>query len=286
MVIWLRSPRGGIGVGQDVLRAGDVAGLVALDGTAEQCRAQAESLIAAAEEEAEALRQAARDEAARMIEAARAEYDTAEQRGYEAGAARALEDAQETMLRGAEEGHDALLALRERIADVVLRTVARTLGDADRDALFARIGADLSRHLDDASYLAVRVAPEDVDAATRAFRAVCEEHRWQLNPMVTADPDAEAGSCVCEWDHGIVAGGLPLLLDALERAIGALKGGAGESGEDGAAEEDEEEDEDEYADEDEEEEEYEDEEEEEGGEEREEDAAHAAYDDGADWGAP
>jgi type III secretion protein L len=238
MVIWLRSPRGGIGVGQDVLRAGDMAGLVALDGAAEQCREQVERLIAAAEEDAEALRQAARAEAAQMVEAVRAEYDTAEQRGYEAGQARALEDAQETMLRGADEGHDALLALRDRIADVVLRTVARTLGDADRDALFARIGADLSRHLDDASYLAVRVAPEDVDAATRAFRAVCDEHRWPLNPVVTADPGAEAGSCVCEWDHGIVTGGLPLMLTALERAIAALKGGGAGAGD----EEDEEDD--------------------------------------------
>jgi type III secretion protein L len=157
------------------------------------------------------------------------------------------------MLRGAEEGHDALLALRERIADVVLRTVARTLGDADRDALFARIGADLSRHLDDASYLAVRVAPEDVDAATSAFRTVCEEHRWQINPAVTADPDAEAGSCVCEWDHGIVTGGLPLLLDALERAIGALKAGGAEPEEEAAdvhEEEDEEEEDDEAYDDD------------------------------------
>ncbi|WP_162251786.1 type III secretion system stator protein SctL [Massilia sp. Root335] len=243
----MRSPRGGIGVGQDVLRAGDMAGLVALDGAAEQCRRQVEELIAAAEEEAEALRQAARAEAVRMMEAARAEYDTAEQRGYEAGRARALEAAQETMLRGAEDGHDALLALRDRIADVVLRTVARALGDADSEALFARIGADLSRHLDDASYLSVRVAPEDVAAATRAFGAVCAAHRWQLNPAVTADPDAEAGSCVCEWDHGIVTGGLPLLLDALERAIGALRAGGAaldvDAAEVGEEEEDEEEDE-------------------------------------------
>jgi type III secretion protein L len=248
MVIWLRSPRGGIGVGQDVLRAGDMAQLVALDGAAGQCGEQVERLIAAAGEDAEALRQAARDEAARMVEAARAEYDTAERRGYEAGQARALEDAQEAMLRGADEGHDALLALRDRIADVVLRTVARTLGDADRDALFASIGADLSRHLDDASYLAVRVAPEDVDAATSAFRNVCEEHRWPLNPVVTADPDAEAGSCVCEWDHGIVTGGLPLMLDALERAIGALKAGGAEPEEEAAGVDAEEDDDEAYDD--------------------------------------
>jgi type III secretion protein L len=236
MVIWLRSPRGGIGVGQDVLRAGDLDELVALDGAAEQCGRQAERLIAAAEQEADAIRQAARDEAAQMIDAARAEYDAAGQRGYEDGQARALEDAQETMLRGAGEGRDALLALRERIADLVLRTVARTLGDADRAALFTRIGADLSRHLDDASYLTVRVAPEDVDAATRAFRAVGEENRWPLNPAVHADPDAEAGSCVCEWDHGIVSGGLPMLLSALERAIVALKSGDGQGGADAAGE--------------------------------------------------
>jgi type III secretion protein L len=236
MVIWLRSPRGGIGVGQDVLRAGDLDELVALDGTFDQCGQLVERLIAGAEQDAEAIRQAAREEAAQMIEAARAEYESAEQRGYEAGQARALEDAQETMLRGAEEERDALLALRERIADLVLRTVARTLGDADRAALFARIGADLSRHLDDASYLTVRVAPEDVDAATRAFSAACEENRWPLNPTVNADPDAEAGSCVCEWDHGIVSGGLPMLLNALERAVGALKSGDGQGGAEAADE--------------------------------------------------
>jgi type III secretion protein L len=234
MVIWLRSPRGGIGVGQDVLRAGDLDELVALDGAAEQCSQLVERSIAGAEREAEAIRQAAREEAARLIEAARAEYDTAGQRGYEDGQARALEQAQESMLRGVGADRDALLALRERIADLVLRTVTRTLGNADRAALFARIGADLSRHLDDASYLTVRVAPEDVDAATRAFRAVCKENRWPLNPAVHADPDAEAGSCVCEWDHGIVSGGLPMLLSALERAIDALKSGDGQGGADDA----------------------------------------------------
>jgi type III secretion protein L len=240
MVIWLRSPRGGIGIGQDVLRAGDMAGLVALDGAADQCTRQIERLIADAEQEAEAIREAARAEAARTIEAARAEYDAAEERGYEAGQARALEDAQETMLRGVESGRDTLLAVRERIADLVLRTVARTLGNADRAALFTRIGADLSRHIDDASYLTVRVAPEDVDDAARAFRAVCKENRWPLNPTVNADPAAEAGSCVCEWDHGIVSGGLPMLLSALERAIGALKSGDGQGGMEDREEEDDE----------------------------------------------
>lgn len=276
MVIWLRSPRGGIGVGQEVLRAGDMAGLVALDGAFDQCSRQVERLIADAEQEAEAIRQAAREEAAQMIEAARAEYAAAGERGYEDGQARALEDAQETMLRGAGEGRDALLALRERIADLVLCTVARTLGETDRAALFTRIGADLSRHLDDASYLTVRVAPEDVDAATRAFRAVCKENRWPLNPTVHADPDAEAGNCVCEWDHGIVSGGLPMLLSALERAIGALKSGNGQGGAEAAGEP--------YGEDD-----------EESGEEDDayddeayDDEAHdgEAHDDGADWSMP
>jgi len=251
MVIWLRSPRGGIGVGQDVLRAGDLDELVALDGAAEQSGQLVERLIADAEQEAAAIRQAAREEAAQMIEAARAEYDAAAERGYEDGQARALEEAQETMLRGAGEGRDVLLALRERIAGLVLRTVARTLGNADRAAMFTRIGTDLSRHLDEASYLTVRVAPEDVDAATRAFRAVCKENRWPLNPAVHADPDAEAGSCVCEWDHGIVSAGLPMLLSALERAIGALKSGDGQGGVEAADEpydeEDEEDEEDDEA---------------------------------------
>jgi type III secretion protein L len=80
---------------------------------------------------------------------------------------------------------------------------------------------------------------------------VCDEHRWPLNPAVSADPEAQAGSCVCEWDHGIVTGGLPLLLDALERAIGALRAGGAALDVDAAAvgEEEEEEEEDEEEDE-------------------------------------
>lgn len=250
MVIWLRSSGGGVGIGQDVLRASDIGELATLDGASERCRRQIEDMLADAEREADALRHAAREDAARTIEAARAEYEAAERLGYEAGQARALEEAQETMLDGAASVHDQLLALRERIADLVLRTVARTLGDADRGVLFAQIGANLSRHLDEASFLTVRVAPGDVEAATRAFRAVSDTHRWPLNPTVSADPDAEAGSCVCEWDHGIVTGGLPLQLSALERAIGALESAGVPSGDDDAGDDDAYEDENEDEDED------------------------------------
>lgn len=234
MVIWLRSARGGVGIGQEVLRAGDMDELVALDRACEETGRQAADLMAAARAEADAIRGAAQEEAGRMLEQARRACEQADERGYTAGLERALDQAQETMLRGATSEHKLLIAMQERLADIVMRTVARVLGDADRDALFTQVAASLSRHLDQASFLSVRVAPADFEAAARAFAGVCEGHRWPLNPTFEADPDAEPGSCACEWDHGVVVSGLPLQLRALERAIRSVASG----GEQGAADAD------------------------------------------------
>ncbi|MGN7982816.1 type III secretion system stator protein SctL [Burkholderia sp. 22313] len=178
-----------------------------------------DELLANAQRDADAIRQAAADEGERMLQAAQTKYDNAARLGYEAGRRRALREAHEAMLRGAAAERDLLMALRERIADVVMRTITRVLGEADRDALFAQIAAGISRSLDDTSFLTVRVAACDVEHATRAFRRATEEHRWPVNPDVVSDGAVEPGSCVCEWDHGLIEAGLPSQLRALAGAI-------------------------------------------------------------------
>lgn len=233
MVIWLRSSHAAVGLGQDVLRAADVAELVELDGAAEQSARHAEALLADATDGADVILRDAEAAADELMQKARDEYEAAEQRGYEAGFEQALQEAHASLLERAASERAVLGAMRERLAGIVLRSVARVLGDADRDALFARIAADLSRDLEAASYLAIRVAPDDFEAAALAFRRVCDEHRWPLNPAVTADADLEPGSCVCEWDHGVLETGLPMQLRALEGAVRAALVAAGEGGEGG-----------------------------------------------------
>ena len=40
-----------------------------------------------------------------------------------------------------------------------------------------------------------------------------------MNPEVVSDAAAEPGSCVCEWDHGLIEAGLPTQLRAIASAI-------------------------------------------------------------------
>lgn len=235
MVIWLRSPRGGIGISSDVLRATEFAQLLELDRASHHFEHRAEELLAIAQREADAMRQTVTDEGERVLQAAQTKYDNAARLGYEAGRRRALCDAHEAMLLGAAREHELMTTLRERIADMVMRTVTRVLGEADREALFAQIAVSISRSLEGASFLTVRVAASDADHASRAFRRACEEHRWPINPEVVSDAAALPGSCVCEWDHGLVEAGLPAQLRAIECAIRRVaRSDPGEGGGDGA----------------------------------------------------
>ncbi|MFP3480103.1 hypothetical protein SB780_35225, partial [Burkholderia sp. SIMBA_057] len=36
---------------------------------------------------------------------------------------------------------------------------------------------------------------------------------------MVSDAEAEPGSCVCEWDHGLIEAGLPMQLRAIASAI-------------------------------------------------------------------
>lgn len=219
MVIWLRAQQGGIGIKSDVVRAADLAQLIELDRASRYFERRADEILASARREAETIQRAADEEADRTLCAAQTKYDNAARLGYEAGRRRAIREAHEAMLHGAASERDLLVALRERVADIVMRTVTRVLGEADRDALFAQIAVGLSRSLEGTSFLTVRVADCDVDEATRAFRRVCDAHRWPVNPEVVSDAEAEPGSCVCEWDHGLVEAGLPMQLRAIASAI-------------------------------------------------------------------
>ncbi|MCP1118208.1 type III secretion system stator protein SctL [Robbsia andropogonis] len=219
MVIWLRKPSGGIAVGQDVLRASELAQLVELDRASVHFERCTEELLSAARRDAQAIHSAAEEESQRTLRAAQTKYENAARLGYEAGRRRAMQEAHATMLRRAKAERDVLVASRQRIAGLIMRTVTKVVGETERDALFTQVAVSLSRSLEDTSFLTVRVAECDIREATHAFRNVCEANGWPVNPEILVDPEAEPGSCVCEWDHGVIEGGLPMQLRAIAAAI-------------------------------------------------------------------
>jgi type III secretion protein L len=208
-----------------VIRSAELASVVALDQAYGALERRYAGLLADAEASAQAIVAAAQQRGNALETAAQRRFDNSARLGYAAGRRRGLAEAHDAMLRQAASQHQLLCASRERIAQVVTRSVERVLGTADPKALFAQVAGTVDRLLDDSSFLTVRVAPQDLEAARDAFGAACSANQWGVNPQVVARAELLPGSCVCEWDYGVIDGSLSLHVDALRRAVAGLVSG-------------------------------------------------------------
>jgi len=222
MAIWLSSEQPSVGPDVDVIRSAELASMVALDQAYGALERRYAGLLADAEASAQAIVAAAQQRADTLETAAQRRFDNSARLGYSAGRQRGLAEVHETMLRQAASQRQLLSASRERIAQIVTRSVERVLGTADPKALFAQVAGTVDRLLEDSSFLTVRVAPQDLDAARDAFGAACSANQWGVNPQVVGRADLLPGSCVCEWDYGVIDGSLSLHVDALRRAVSGL----------------------------------------------------------------
>lgn len=222
MAIWLSSEQPSVGPDVDVIRNAEFASVVALDQAHGALERRYAGLLADAEAAAQAIVAEARNRADALETAAQRRFDNSARLGYAAGRRRGLAEVHDAMLRQAASQRQLFCAARERIAQIVTRSVERVLGTADPKALFAQVAGTVDRLLDDSSFLTVRVAPEDLDTARDAFGAACSANQWGVNPQVVARADLLPGSCVCEWDYGVIDGSLSLHVEALRRAVAGL----------------------------------------------------------------
>ena len=109
-----------------------------------------------------------------------------------------------------------------------------------RVALLRRASLAVARSIDDATHLTVTVAPADAPSANRLFGELAREASPPLNLEVVVDDALDEGTCVCEWDYGVVESSLRAQLASLERALanGAALTAAKEAPEDEAPEDD------------------------------------------------
>jgi type III secretion protein L len=136
--------------------------------------------------------------------------------GYAAGHRQGLADAHARMEAGARAGREALMAMRERLAAVVFAAARKLLTEAPRESLFRRAADLVGAELEQASFLSVTVHPDDAAHVRQVFG----RPGWTLRPTVVEDAALAPGSCVCEWDDGVLDAGLPAQLAALRRALG------------------------------------------------------------------
>ncbi|WP_233868898.1 FliH/SctL family protein [Paraburkholderia adhaesiva] len=150
-------------------------------------------------------------EVARLAERVRALKRRAWRRGYEAGRRAAL---QKLVVPSAAVSF-ASHCLEERLADMVLKTVAGILGELPSDVV---LPSQLRRCLDAScaqQVLSVRVSADDYDETQRGIRVLEQE----LNAhafTVMADADLPSNSLVVETERGVIDGSLTPQLQALE----------------------------------------------------------------------
>lgn len=222
MILWLNQGErypAHLGVEGEVLRAADFAALLDADATMARAHAAASEIVAAAREEADALRQAAREAADQSAARAEERFAASGRLGYAAGMRRALDEAHGAMQLQVFKARQSAVLSQRRLAGVVMKAVEQIVLETNRDALFARIGLTLQRLIDTESYLTLRVHADDVRRARIALQQAAESAGWRGGFDVIVEADAALGSCVCEWDFGVLVTGLDSQLAAIRRAL-------------------------------------------------------------------
>ncbi|MCY0387068.1 type III secretion system stator protein SctL [Robbsia sp. Bb-Pol-6] len=235
MILWLNRsqhdvPR--VGVDADVLRADEFAAVLDIDAALVRAQDEAARIVAEARERADAIHEEALAAAQASAASAQERYIASGKLGYAAGLRRALESAHETMQYRVREEREAARRTRARLAGIVMKAVEQVVLETDRDALFERIGVTLQRLIDSESYLSLTVHPGDAARARRMLAEASTKAGWIGGFDVIADAAARDGSCVCEWDYGILVTGLDAQLAAIRRALFQNVDTAPEAGED------------------------------------------------------
>jgi type III secretion protein L len=239
MILWLRARNGdphsideiapdlpACGVGlesdDDVVRREAFAMVVDLDAAAHEIERQREAILADAQARADALLTQAEIEAERVRAQAQHEYETASERGYEAGRERGLAEWYERCARSAAGQRRVQSLLRERIVELVVDATEQIVRNVDVSALFARSAEVVERLVEGSTYLRVRVHPDDEPAAVAEFdrlAAIWRERGHGVAVTVMADRAVARGACLCESDLGTVDASLDTQLAALRAAV-------------------------------------------------------------------
>jgi type III secretion protein L len=219
MVIWLKAQPKVLAFDTDVVRADELARVTELNDALGALDEVVHATMREATEHARELIEAARREADAFVEAARRKFDNSSRLGYAAGHRRALAEAHARLAARARSEHEELQSSSDRLARLVMKAVEQVVAETDRDALMRRVALAVARSIDDATHLTVSVAPADAESAKRLFGELARDASPPLNLEVIVDDDMDDGTCICEWDYGVVESSLRAQLASLERAL-------------------------------------------------------------------
>lgn len=219
MAIWLKTDPKVIAVDADIVRAGEFARVIELSDALEAMHGLVTATMCDATERAKALVERARVEADGFVEAARRKFNNSARLGYAAGQRKALADGHARYLARQRSERDDMRTSAERLARIVMKAVGQVIAESDRDALMRRIVQTLSRTIDDATHLTVVVPPGDAELAKRLFGELGRDAVPPLNVEIVVDDEAPEGTCICDWDYGVLEADLSAQIAGLSRAL-------------------------------------------------------------------
>jgi len=219
MVIWLKSDPKTVAIDADVVRAGEVARVTDLNDALESLHELVAATMRDATERAGALVEQARREGDAFVASARRKFENSSRLGYAAGHRRALADVHAQYLASVRDEQEQLHGSAERLSRIVMKAVEQVIAESDRDALMRRVALTVARAIDDATHLSVMVSPDDAERVQRIFGEIGKTAVPPLNIDVIVDDLATPGTCICEWDNGVVEANLDVQLASLARAL-------------------------------------------------------------------
>ncbi|MFM0099828.1 type III secretion system stator protein SctL [Paraburkholderia nemoris] len=219
MAIWLKSDPKAVAIDADVVRAEEFARVTELSDALEALHELVAATMCDATTRAQALVETARREADAFVAGARRKFDNSARLGYAAGHRRALADTHARYLASMRSEQQQLHGSAERLSRLVMKVVEQVIAESDRDALMRRVVLTVTRAIDDAAHLSVTVSPVDAERAKRLFSEIGQTAVPPLNLDVIVNDQAIAGTCICEWDDGVVEANLGAQIAGLARAL-------------------------------------------------------------------
>jgi len=171
--------------------------------------------------DAAAVLDAARDEAARIADQLAREAAHALEQGRAEGLRRAQAEYAQRLAADALATQRQLQALREAMAQIVVRAVGQFMSDVDPARLLESALRRVDALLRAEPFVALRVAPAQADALRRALAALGQDAGWALGAAVSADPALADGQCVVSTASGTLEIGVDAQLEAFRMAVQA-----------------------------------------------------------------
>lgn len=169
--------------------------------------------------EANTIIATAQKERERILQEAQRQYEQKELLGYRDGVARGQLEYARKAFASALDSASQLRALRQTMADMVVRAVTELADELEPRHLFAAALRRIEALVRDEAFVVLRVAPSQEGALREALAKVWQRDLNAQPVKVVADPSLADTACVAQTPSGEIDASLEIQITALRQAI-------------------------------------------------------------------